>query len=53
MGDGETDEAFSVHAVIVTERLWLRARRPPEAIAIAALAANPAIAPNPLRHDSR
>ena len=46
MGDGDREEAYAVHAVIVTERLWLRPRQPAVGIAIAALAANPAIAPN-------
>ena len=46
MGDGDGEEAYAVHAVIVTERLWLRPRRAGEHIAVAALATNPAIAPN-------
>jgi RimJ/RimL family protein N-acetyltransferase len=46
MGDGDGEQAFAHHAMIGTRRLWLRPRRAAEEIAIAALAANPAIAPN-------
>jgi RimJ/RimL family protein N-acetyltransferase len=46
MGAGGSEDGFEHRASIVTERLRLRPRQPADEIALVALAANPAIAPN-------
>jgi RimJ/RimL family protein N-acetyltransferase len=46
MGDGDAEEGREYRTAIVTERLRLRPRQAADDIAVQALAANPAIAPN-------